>query len=73
MGALVVLSGLINVAASEPHSPLVHQFFRLRPRTLDCQPYHRHPDLTEPERIRRGSGNYEGATSGSSSMAFRLR
>lgn len=62
MGALVVLSGLINVAASEPHSPLVHQFLAfarersIASRSADIQVPQ---DLAEHERIRRGSGNYE--------------
>ncbi|MBV2131610.1 cytochrome c [Pseudomonas sp. MAP12] len=60
VGAGVIWSGLINVGADDPHLDSVHALLRAtRERSIAVRaadiPV---PDLSDPELIRRGAGNY---------------
>ena len=61
VGALFVYSGLFDISADTPHSPLVH---RLIETTREQAIERRARDVTVPvnlsdvERVRRGAGNY---------------
>lgn len=64
--ALVTGAGLYNVAADEPHSPLVHRLLetvRVRSiavRAADIEV----PDLEDQASVRRGAGNYDAMCKG---------
>lgn len=66
-GALFVYSGLFDISADTPHSPLVHRLIETtREQAID----RRTRDVTVPanlsdaERVRRGSGNYAAMCAG---------
>ena len=61
-GAVLLYSGAINVAADEPHHPLTYRLLEFaRERSIAVRASEIKPpvDLTNPERVRRGSGNYD--------------
>lgn len=60
--AALVQAGCVDVAADTPHSPLVYRLIEwTRERSVDRQSQDVAPpvNLAEPERIRRGAGNYD--------------
>lgn len=61
IGAGVVYFGLINVAADNPHNPLVHTLLETaRERSIAVRADSIEvPDLSDPELIRSGAGNYD--------------
>lgn len=61
-GAATIYSGVINVGADVPHSPLVYRVLdTARERSIERQAKSLEvpTDLDDPERIRRGAGNYD--------------
>jgi len=61
-GAVLLYSGAINVAADEPHHPLTYRLLEFaRERSISVRASEIKPpvDLTNPERVRWGSGNYD--------------
>ncbi|WP_079436995.1 cytochrome c [Zoogloea sp. LCSB751] len=61
-GAAVLYAGAINVAADEPHHPLTYRLLEFaRERSIAVRASELKPpgDLADPERVRRGSGNYD--------------
>lgn len=61
-GAALLYAGAVNVAADAPHHPLTHRLLEFaRERSIAVRASEIKPpdDLTNPERVRRGSGNYE--------------
>ncbi|WP_181295363.1 cytochrome c [Pseudomonas sp. Q2-TVG4-2] len=60
-GAAVVYSGVINVAADHPHSSPVHALLEVaRERSIAVRTEGIEvPDLSDPELIRSGAGNYD--------------
>jgi mono/diheme cytochrome c family protein/ketosteroid isomerase-like protein len=61
LGALVVASGAISVAADEPHSSLVFGVLdSARERSIEARVDGiQVPSLDDPDRVRRGAGNYD--------------
>jgi mono/diheme cytochrome c family protein len=61
MGALVVVSGALSVAADEPHSSLVFGILdSARERSIEARADGiQVPALEDPARVRRGAGNYD--------------
>lgn len=61
IGAGVVYSGLIDVAADRPHSPSVHMLLEtVRERSIATRASGiETPDLGDPQLIRSGAGNYD--------------
>lgn len=60
-GSIVAASGIVNVAANEPHSALVYQtlaFVRERSIASRSSDIKVPEDFADPERARRGAGNY---------------
>src|SRR5574343_2112895 len=60
-GGIVAASGIVNVAANEPHSPFVYQalaFARERSIASRSSDIKIPEDFADPERLRRGAGNY---------------
>lgn len=60
-GAGVLYSGIVDVAADTPHSPLVHRLLEVaRERAIARSSADITPptDLNDAERVRRGAGNY---------------
>jgi hypothetical protein len=60
--ATVVVSGVINIGADVPHSPLVHKAIAFgRERSIDrnVAGINVPDDIANSERIRRGAGNYD--------------
>src|SRR5574343_1175571 len=60
-GGIVVASGIVNVAANEPHSSFVYQtlaFARERSIASRSSDIKIPEDFADPERLRRGAGNY---------------
>lgn len=61
-GAAVLYAGAINIAADEPHHPLTYRLLEFaRERSIAVRASELKPpgDLADPERVRRGSGNYD--------------
>ena len=61
-GAIVVASGVIDVGADTPHNPAFHQaltFARERSVARSAADIKVPDNLNDPERVRRGAGNYE--------------
>ncbi|NML24379.1 c-type cytochrome [Zoogloea dura] len=66
-GAAALYLGVINVAADEPHHPLIHHLLEFaRERSIAARAADLKPpvDLHDPERVRRGSGNYDAMCAG---------
>lgn len=61
IGTAVVYSGVINVAADDPHSSPVHALLEVaRERSIAVRAEGIEvPDLNDPELIRSGAGNYD--------------
>lgn len=60
-GGIVAASGIVNVAANEPHSAFVYQtlaFARERSIANRASDIKVPEDFADPERVRRGAGNY---------------
>lgn len=60
-GTIVIAAGVVDVGADTPHAPLVHQLLELtRERSIArrAADIAAPENLTDPERIRRGAGNY---------------
>lgn len=60
-GGIVAASGIVNVAANEPHSAFVYQtlaFARERSIANRVSDIKVPEDFADPERVRRGAGNY---------------
>lgn len=60
-GGIVAASGIVNVAANEPHSAFVYQtlaFARERSIANRLSDIKVPEDFADPERVRRGAGNY---------------
>jgi len=61
-GAVLLYSGAVNVAADAPHHPLTYRLLEFaRERSIAVRASELKPpiDLRNPQRVRRGSGNYE--------------
>lgn len=61
-GVIVITSGVIDVGADTPHSPVVHQILNYaREQSIARSAASiKVPDtLNDPERVRRGAGNYD--------------
>ncbi len=66
-GAGVLYSGIVDVAADTPHSPLVHRLLEVaRERAIARSSADITPptDLNDAERVRRGAGNYAAMCAG---------
>lgn len=61
VAALAIGSGVYNVAADEEHSPLVYRLIEMaRERSIAARAAAiTVPDLEDPQRVRRGAGNYD--------------
>lgn len=60
--AIALYAGAIDVAADKPHAPLTYRLLEFaRERSIAVRARNITPpvDLANPERVRRGSGNYE--------------
>jgi len=60
-GSIIIVTGAIDAGADAPHSPLVHKalvFARERSIASRIADLKEPEDLTDPERLRRGAGNY---------------
>jgi hypothetical protein len=60
-GSIIIGAGIIDAGADTPHGPLIHQalaFARERSIARRIADLKEPEDFTEPERIRRGAGNY---------------
>ena len=61
-GAALLYAGAVNVAADAPHHPLTHRLLEFaRERSIAVRASEIKPpiNLANPERVRRGSGNYD--------------
>jgi hypothetical protein len=61
-GAIVIASGVIDVGADTPHNPAFHQaltFARERSIARSAADIKAPDNLNDPERVRRGAGNYD--------------
>ena len=57
--ALIIMSGVYNVAADDAHTSVVHSLLETaRERSIAVRADSAVPDLADPQRIRRGAGNY---------------
>ena len=57
--ALIVMTGVYNVAADDAHTSVVHSLLETaRERSIAVRADAAVPDLADPQRIRRGAGNY---------------
>lgn len=67
IGAIVVLTGMVDMAADTPHSPAVYRLIEwARERSIErrASDIAAPSDLSDTERVRRGAGNYDAMCAG---------